>query len=914
MTWKRTLSTVMVAGTLGMTTWVAGATPATAAPAAPETTTASAPDNTTPATLDRAEATAPIDVSTGAAAPDAQAKVDPDAKGAKVDSEKERLATTTADAVRLPATTKGTVQVAEASASTGEVAVVGATWPAGQKVDAFVRTSTDGTWGAWEPMATDSATETTTSKTTTAAKTAGTEPYVVLAKETVQVATVSPTPVAVTLSASTTAITTSDTKPFVTPGPKPVIRTRADWGANESLVSNSYTYARVTGAMIHHTAGTNGYTADAVPGILRGIQSYHVNGRGWNDIAYNVLVDRFGRAWEGRGGGLTRAVQGGHGLGITNARVFGISAMGNFETVPAPDVMLDTMERVIAWKFEMHGVQVTDTTYGSGGTLNAISGHMDEANKACPGKYIYSRFPEIKRKVTSYMSLYRTPRASDHDLTGDKQADAVSQNGGAVDILQPTVSVLRSGSLSATFQSVTGSGWLNARTFNLGDADRTGYDDLMRIQADGNIFAYPLVATGWRTRISIPRPEWLKATALLTGWDQSGDGIPDVVSRDTAGNLWRHDGDGKFGFAPGVLIGKGWAGFDLLTQVPNYIDGKPVVIGRAATTGESSAYYLTPTGSSRWALGTVLKGYKSAYGVADMSADGRGDLMAVSSRNGLHLMAANGTGGLVAAVGSTFLPDHVQLMPGSKPGLKQLIQIIQPDGLLVRYTTVAVPGQVSSPAPIRVLNLPATPRRVVPVGDWNSDGRPDLLVHNGDGTADVRLQASDGTYAATGIRQPGNWSVVDEIIAAPNHGGEGLPAVVTFDKDNGRLALVTGNGQGGVAWETYLGTFTNYAGFVATGPLDVDSAPDLLGLRKDGATILIHGDGTGRVDEGVNIGLTWTKYQRILGGSDTNFDGFRDLIAVGTDGRTWVLPGLSGGRFGTPTLRPLTVASVQRIA
>ncbi len=101
---------------------------------------------------------------------------------------------------------------------------------------------------------------------------------------------------------------------------------------------------------------------------------------------------------------------------------------------------------------------------------------------------------------------------------------------------------------------------------------------------------------------------------------------------------------------------------------------------------------------------------------------------------------------------------------------------------------------------------------------------------------------------------------------------------------------------------------------MATGPLDVDSAPDLLGLRKDGATILIHGDGTGRVDEGVNIGLTWTKYQRILGGSDTNFDGFRDLIAVGTDGRTWVLPGLSGGRFGTPTLRPRTVASVQRIA
>src|SRR3546814_19817823 len=51
--------------------------------------------------------------------------------------------------------------------------------------------------------------------------------------------------------------------------------------------------------------------------MLRSIQTYHMDVQGWNDIAYNFAVDRFGRTWEARAGGVTQTVIGGHAKGFT---------------------------------------------------------------------------------------------------------------------------------------------------------------------------------------------------------------------------------------------------------------------------------------------------------------------------------------------------------------------------------------------------------------------------------------------------------------------------------------------------------------------------------------------------------------------------------------------------------------------
>ena len=87
-------------------------------------------------------------------------------------------------------------------------------------------------------------------------------------------------------------------------GRAPAIIPRSGWNADEKIRRATPSFAPVLRlALVHHTAGANGYTAAQSPAIVRAIELYHVKGNGWNDIGYNFLVDRFGKVFEGRYGG-----------------------------------------------------------------------------------------------------------------------------------------------------------------------------------------------------------------------------------------------------------------------------------------------------------------------------------------------------------------------------------------------------------------------------------------------------------------------------------------------------------------------------------------------------------------------------------------------------------------------------------
>src|SRR3712207_4448054 len=99
----------------------------------------------------------------------------------------------------------------------------------------------------------------------------------------------------------------------------PPVYSRAQWGADEKLRTWGPQYpATLKAATIHHTDNANTYTAAEVPGILRGIYRYHAVSRGWGDIGYNVIADRYGKLWEGRYGGLASTVTGAHAGGFNS--------------------------------------------------------------------------------------------------------------------------------------------------------------------------------------------------------------------------------------------------------------------------------------------------------------------------------------------------------------------------------------------------------------------------------------------------------------------------------------------------------------------------------------------------------------------------------------------------------------------
>lgn len=174
----------------------------------------------------------------------------------------------------------------------------------------------------------------------------------------------------------------------------PAIHGRSEWGAAPPA-SSPTTAPAVKMAIVHHTAGSNDYTPEQVPSIIAGIQTYHQRSQGWNDIGYNFLVDKFGRIWEGRAGGIGAAVVGAHASGVNTGSV-GVSVLGNYTSSAASDAAIAAVGAVIGWKFALHGVDANATTTVTGNesnkfvpgqvvTLPTIVGHRDVGTTSCPG-------------------------------------------------------------------------------------------------------------------------------------------------------------------------------------------------------------------------------------------------------------------------------------------------------------------------------------------------------------------------------------------------------------------------------------------------------------------------------------------------------------------------------------------------
>ena len=190
----------------------------------------------------------------------------------------------------------------------------------------------------------------------------------------------------------------------------PAIVSRAGWGADESIRRSGPRYApSVRIAVVHHTAGTNGYTAAESAAIVRGIEVYHVKGNGWNDIGYNFLVDRYGKVFEGRYGGIDRNVIGAHAEGFNTGSV-GVAVLGEYSSLAVAANARDALARVLAWRLDLAHVEPISTlSFASGGNpryapgvpvfLRAVSGHRDTGFTDCPGRALYALLGDITGDV-----------------------------------------------------------------------------------------------------------------------------------------------------------------------------------------------------------------------------------------------------------------------------------------------------------------------------------------------------------------------------------------------------------------------------------------------------------------------------------------------------------------------------------
>ncbi|MEV8598053.1 peptidoglycan recognition protein [Streptomyces sp. NPDC052012] len=200
-------------------------------------------------------------------------------------------------------------------------------------------------------------------------------------------------------------------KPYI--GPRPAITTRRGWGANEGLRKGGFVYTKkVKAAFVHHTASGNNYSCAQAPSLIRGFYRYHVVSLGWRDIGYNFLIDKCGRIYEGRAGGVAQPVMGAHTLGF-NSNSMGVAVIGSYGSKKPSSSAVKAVSRLTAWKLGLHGMNPKSKTYltSAGGNLygkgkkvrlNVISGHRDGFNTSCPGGKLYGKLGKARSTAARY--------------------------------------------------------------------------------------------------------------------------------------------------------------------------------------------------------------------------------------------------------------------------------------------------------------------------------------------------------------------------------------------------------------------------------------------------------------------------------------------------------------------------------
>ncbi|WP_407562298.1 N-acetylmuramoyl-L-alanine amidase [Streptomyces sp. 184] len=193
---------------------------------------------------------------------------------------------------------------------------------------------------------------------------------------------------------------------------RPAVTVREHWGADPRLLDQKPRYAdAVHAVVIHHTGNANDYACADSPHLVREIYATHAVGKAWGDIGYNFLVDKCGTIFEGRLGGVDRAVVGAHTVGL-NKGTAGIAAIGTYtEGVPVPKRLRESVARLIAWKLGLTGAtpaaraQLVSTNSNSrfpkdsSVSVPAVLGHIGAYETNCPGEALVRLLPALRREA-----------------------------------------------------------------------------------------------------------------------------------------------------------------------------------------------------------------------------------------------------------------------------------------------------------------------------------------------------------------------------------------------------------------------------------------------------------------------------------------------------------------------------------
>lgn len=284
-----------------------------------------------------------------------------------------------------------------------------------------------------------------------------------------------------------------------------------------------------------------------------------------------------------------------------------------------------------------------------------------------------------------------------------------------------------------------------------------------------------------------------------------------------------------------------------------------------ATPADGSGAALTMSRTVAVSTGAAVR--RDFTNRATWGPDGIGDVLTLSSNGVVNYRPGNGTGGFSGAMSASGWPSTVTLVPfGDLNGDRQNDVLVRfASGELRVYRTFR--GQAfTTSTPHTSLgtgwnqyNLLTSP------GDLTGDGLPDLIARK-TSTGEVFLYKGTGAGKLSArVRIATGWSGYKKIVGVGDFNGDGRGDLLAQDKSN-TLWRYDGTGTGGFKPRVKLAANwgSSYNAVIGVGDITGDGKADLVSRDTGGAVWRNTGDGKGSFGPRVKVATGWQTYKNLF--------------------------------------------------
>ncbi|MEU0412344.1 FG-GAP-like repeat-containing protein [Streptomyces griseorubiginosus] len=296
-----------------------------------------------------------------------------------------------------------------------------------------------------------------------------------------------------------------------------------------------------------------------------------------------------------------------------------------------------------------------------------------------------------------------------------------------------------------------------------------------------------------------------------------------------------------------------------------YVPNGTYTVKVTAPPADGSGPALTVTQSMRVSYGAVV--HRDFSNSTSWMPDGIGDVMTLSSSGVISYRPGNGTGGIGKAISASGWPSSVTLVPfGDLDGDRQ-------NDVLVRFSSGELRVYRTWQGQAFLTNTPRTSLGkgwnqydvLTSPGDVTGDGRPDLVARNrSTGTVYLYKGTSAGKLSAR-VKLYDNWKTYKKIVGVGDFNGDGRGDLLAQDKAN-TLWRYDGNGTGGFKARVKVAANwgSSYNAVVGVGDLTGDGKADLVSRDTGGTMWRNTGNGKGSFGARTKIATGWQGYKGVF--------------------------------------------------